>query len=91
MKRQIDEPQAPLRGRSSLFGEFVLVPHPGEDDPGETLVGYVSLEGDETLHHAVRVNNAWHGARKRPFTKRIVSWYSFARPDGRPLFCGLHV
>jgi hypothetical protein len=46
----------------------------------------VVLEGDGTLHRAIRRRGAWRDDKNRLFSKPIVGWYSLDKLDGTPLF-----
>lgn len=69
------------------LGTYNLMPHPAEEDPGETMLGYVVFEDDpDRLIRALRLNRQqWTDHKNRPFEKKIIAWYSMEKPDGTPL------
>jgi len=70
------------------LGTYNLMPHPAEEDPGETMLGYVVFEDNpDRLVRAIRLNKkGWTDHRNRRFEKTIIAWYSMETPDGTPLF-----
>lgn len=70
-----------------VLGTYNLMPHPIDEDPGNTMLGYVAFEDNpDRLVRAIRLNKKdWTDHRNRRFDKPIIAWYSMEKPDGTPL------